>query len=137
MTARAGSLSPKLLASTLLVGATISTAAPISASSTIYQLSIAKRVVVEDSGNPNYSQVGVPITVKCDESLPSIQFNVFVSQPQAPNSFGYIVAECTGKTEQFIAHVQSSYGTLYLPGDATASMTNNRDGMSRNVIIPG
>ena len=52
------------------------------------------------------------VTVKCDATLGSHQFDVFVSQPQAPGSFGFFVATCTGSTEKYLAHVQSNFGTL-------------------------
>jgi hypothetical protein len=48
----------------------------------------------------------VRVSVKCDESLGTHSFYVHVSQPQAPYSFGYFTATCTGGTERYLAHVQ-------------------------------
>ena len=60
---------------------------------------------------------------------------VFVSQSQAPFSFGFFVATCTGSTEKYVAHVQSNFGTLYTPGPAVANVTDFASGVVQNVTI--
>ena len=100
-------------------------------------IKIDAAVTLEDSGNPNYSQVAVPFSLKCPASMTGIQYlYAFVSQPNAPSSFGFVSpVRCTGNTEKYTAHVQSNFGTLYVPGPATATITNFAVGNTREVEI--
>ena len=125
-----------VIAPALIAGTAVALAQPVAASQDIFRLSIDKKVVVEATTDPNYSQVGVSVDIRCDAALPDTGFYVFVSQPQAPSSFGYVTAQCTGKNEHLVAHVQSNYGTTYVAGDATATLTNFQVGVSRVVQVP-
>ncbi len=84
-------------------------------------IKLGGRVPMLDSGQA-VSYVGVPVSIKCPAGSGPTQFNLFVTQsPNVTGSFGYITAQCSGKTENFVVAVQSNFGSLYQEGPAVAS----------------
>lgn len=110
-------LATALAAGALLVSATGGTA--VAATSAPVDVKIDKKSNFEIQ-DPSYSQVGVSMKVKCDPSLSSLALDVYIDQ-QGVTGFGYVSGiTCDGKSQSVTAHVQSNYGTVYLPGPATA-----------------
>lgn len=84
---------------------------------------IGKKVTFEIQ-HPQFSQVAVPLKVKCDPSVGSLSLNVQVFQNNVAG-FGFLPGiPCTGKTQRVTAHVQSNFGSVYLPGPARVVVTD-------------
>jgi hypothetical protein len=109
--------------------------APASATQSLIEFKIDSRLQFEDSGNPNFSQIALTFQVKCAPSQGTLQVDGFIEQPQAPSGFGFTTVTCTGRTEKAVAHVQSNFGTLYIPGPAKATVTTFVNGISRTVTL--
>jgi hypothetical protein len=68
--------------------------------------------------DPNFSQIAVSLKVTCDPALSSVSLNVLVDQGSV-SGFGFVSgASCTGKALSVTAHVQSNFGSVYVPGPA-------------------
>jgi hypothetical protein len=109
----------------------IATTGPKSSGTTVIRL--GKAVPMFDYGAP-ISYVGVPASITCFGG-DTRQFNAFVSQPQAPGSFGYVNVACDGRAHKFAIAVQSNFGTTYNEGPATATVTDNTTTTSATVTI--
>jgi hypothetical protein len=106
---------------TVLAVAFTATAKPPASTGTVIE--IGKKVaLLPESPGQMFSTAVVPLTITCPAGSGPTQFNVFVSQPQAPNSFGFVTAQCTGAPEAFNVTVNSNFGTLYQEGPATVSV---------------
>ena len=113
----------KVLVAALASSALLLPSSEAVAAKTTVDVKIDKKVAFEITG-PDYSQVAVSLKVKCDPSLGTIALNVQVFQGSV-SGFGFVPSvTCTGKWESVVAHVQSNFGSVYVPGPANVVVTD-------------